>query len=133
MADVEDLDSIPDHTHDKKNPMLMPVRIVLFALLALAIVGLIVDQVSRRNAQAAFDAVDNAMGKEGKLEDVNRDEVHKLIGRAPDDDSDPDDNFETFSWQGALKQHVVYIEYRPGTEHVLKDVSLNEKPLNFPE
>ena len=132
MADVEDLDSIPDHTHDRKNPLLMPLRIVLFALLAVAVVGLIVDQLARKNAQAAFENVNGAMGAEGSLEDVTRDQVHKLIGRDPDDDGDADDNFESFSWQGALKPQVLYVEYRPGTDHVLKDVSLNEQPPHFP-
>ena len=37
------------------------------------------------------------------------------------------------SWQGALKPQVIYVEYRSGTDHVLKDVSLNEKPPSFPE
>ena len=132
MADVEDLDSIPDHTHDKKNPLLMPVRIVLFALLAVTVVGLIVDQIARKNAQASYENVNAAMGAEGSLEQLTRDQVHKLIGRDPDDDNDAADNFESFSWQGALKPQVLYVEYRPGTDHVLKDVSLNEKPANFP-
>ena len=132
MANVEDLDSIPDHTHDKKNSWLLPVRIVLFALLGVAIIGLIFDQLARRRAQAAFDAVNDAMGEEGKLVDLSREDVRNLMGRAPDDDGDAEDVFETFSWPGALKSQVIFVEYRHGDEKLLKDVSLNEKPPGFP-
>lgn len=117
----------------QKTPLLFPSRIILLALLAVAIGGLVVDQLAKRSAQAAFDAVDAAMGKEGTLNDVSRDEVRKLIGREPSDDSDPEDLCETYSWQGGLKQHKVFVQYRPGKEGLLKDVSLNEPPAGFVE
>jgi hypothetical protein len=131
MADAEDLDSIADHTHDKKNPLLVPVRIVLFALLAVAIIGLIFDQMARRKAQAAFDKVYRAMGDKADVETVTRGQVYELIGRQPDEDSNPDDDFETFSWPGALRPQVIFVEYRPGTD-LVQDASLNEKPLRSP-
>lgn len=131
MADKEDLDSIPDHTHDKKNPLLLPVRIVLFALLAVGIVAFIFDRLARHKANEAFQKLDAQLGPEQRLNAITRDEVHKLIGRAPDDDGDPDDVFETYTWQGAFKPQILYVEYRPGSETVLKDISLNECPRHF--
>jgi hypothetical protein len=132
MAD-DDLDSIPEKPRKQQNSLLMPLRIVLFALLAVAIAGLIIDQIARQKANATFNAVNSALGTDGKLEVITRDEVHKIVGRAPDDDDDAGDAFETFTWQGALKPQVLYVQYRRGKEAVLKDVSLNEKPPGFPE
>ncbi len=133
MAEVEDLDAIPDHTHDKRNPYLLPVRIVLFTLLAIGIVGLIFDQMARRKASEAFQKLNAQLGSDQKLNEVTRDEVHALVGRAPDEDGDPNDASETYTWQGALKPQTLYVQYRHGGDPALKDVSLNEAPPGFSE
>jgi hypothetical protein len=107
-----------------KRPMLSPMRIILFVLLAIMIGALIVDQRARHASQAALDDLNNALGKEGSISSVTRDEVHRLTGRAPDDDGNLDDAFERFSWQGVPYKHTVYVTYWGGTKRpLLKDAS----------
>jgi hypothetical protein len=105
----------------KKSPVL---KIALFAVLALMIGALIVDQQARHASQAAFDALNTALGDEKKMNQptVTRDEVHRLVGREPDDDGNPDDATEQFTWQGVPYKHIVYVGYYPGKVKYMKDV-----------
>jgi hypothetical protein len=112
-------------------PQARRTRMILFALLALAVVGLIVDQIARKKAYAAFEMLNSKMGPEKKINPITRDEVHQLMGREPDDDGDPEDAYESFTWQGAIRPHRVYVQYRSGKIALLKDVSQND-PLVAP-
>jgi hypothetical protein len=103
-------------------------RIVLFVLLAIMIGALVVDQRARRSSKAAYDALQTALGDEKKISEVKRDEVHRLVGVAPDDDGDPDDVYEQYTWQGAPYKQTVYVVYWSGKSPTLKDVSLNSAP-----
>ncbi len=46
---------------------------------------------------------------------------------APDDDGNPDDVEERFSWQGVPYKHTVYVTYSKGADPRLKDISLNQR------
>jgi hypothetical protein len=108
------------------------VRIILFAGLAVAIVALVVDQMARRASSAAFQALDAKLGLDHERTDVSRDEVHKIVGRAPDADGNPDDPFEVYTWRGVRPQSL-YVIYRQGVDNalLLSDVSLNDPPARF--
>jgi hypothetical protein len=103
-------------------------RIVLFLLLALMVGALVLDQRARRESQAAFEVVTKALGDDKKMKSVPRDEVHRLLGREPDDDGEPDDAYEKYSWQGVPRKQTVFVVYWSAKEPTLKDVSLNEAP-----
>lgn len=129
---TDDLESIPETPPVKaRHPLVTPVRIILFALLAVAIAGLIVDRMARKSANEAFLKLDGKLGPEQKLNAITKEEVQAIVGRAPDDDDDAEDGLETYTWQGALKQQILYVQYRQGKEAVLKDVSLNDPPAGF--
>ena len=108
-------------------PLLPLSRILLFALLGLMIAAWVVDHRARGDAQAAFDRLQKELGDEKHLATVSRDEVHKLVGRDPVDDGNPDDVDEQFSWQGVPYKHSVYVMYTKGADPRLKDISLNQK------
>ena len=75
----------------------------------------VVDHRARGDAQAAFDRLQKELGDEKHLATVSRDEVHKLVGRDPVDDGNPDDVDEQFSWQGVPYKHSVYVMYTKGS------------------
>ncbi len=108
-------------------PLLPLSRILLFLLLALMIGAWVVDHRARGEAQAAFERLQTALGEERHLENVSRADVHKLVGRAPVDDGNPDDVDEQFSWQGVPYKHSVFVMYTKGADPRLKDISLNQK------
>ena len=53
----------------------------------------------------------------------------KCIGwsLATDDDGNPDDVEERFTWQGVPYKHTVYVTYSKGADPRLKDISLNRR------
>jgi len=116
-----------------QNPLLWPVRIVLFALLGVAIVALVIDQLARNSANEAFAVLNKQLGPDAELKDVTRDQVRKLIGKEPAEDADPNDHCETYTWQGGLRAQKLYVQYQPSGEGLLKDVSLNDPPAGFVE
>jgi hypothetical protein len=118
----------------KTSSLRTPIRIVLFACLGVAIVALVIDQMARKSASAAFQALDAKLGLDHERADVSRDEVHKIVGRDADKDKDAEDAFEVYTWQGVRPQSL-YVLYRQGVEDgwFLNDVSLNEPPAGFVE
>ena len=130
MTDAE-FESAAPKVAKKRHPLQTPIRIILFAVLAIFIVALIVDRQARSNANTAFQALNDKLGPEQKLNEISRDEVQKIIGRGPDADDDAQDTSESYSWRGAFRSQVLYVQYRPGNNALLKDVSLNEPPPSF--
>jgi hypothetical protein len=117
-----------DNPPQPPRPLLPTSRIVLLVLLAIMAACWVVDRKARWSAEAAFNTLQNALGDEQSQATVSRDEVHQLAGKAPDDDGDPDDLFEQYSWQGVPLKHTVYVVYWAGKVTKLKDVSLNQPP-----
>jgi hypothetical protein len=109
--------------------LLSPVRIFLFVLLAIMIGAWVVDHRAREASQAAYDTLDKALGPESGRSSATREEVHRLVGRDPDDDGNPDDAAEQYSWQGVPYKHTVHVGYWPGKDSTMKDVQKsNELP-----
>jgi hypothetical protein len=90
--------------------------------------ALIVDQRARHASQDAFASLQKALGDEKNITTVKREEVHQLLGREPEDDGEPNDVYEEYSWQGVPRKQTVFVVYWPGKVPTLKDVSLNAAP-----
>jgi hypothetical protein len=100
-----------------------PLRIVLFALLAAAVVALGIDLAARLPANQAYSKL-NAMLDE---EDIGqRDlsasgprtptEIHKAIGHEPNSsEQQADELHETYRWQGVFKAYTVHAVYTGAT------------------
>ena len=93
----------------------------------MAVVGLIVDQRHRAAVNAAYEKVNVAMGPERKLNHLSADDVHKLLGREPDEqDQNSRANIESYHWRGALLSYTLFVTYYK--DGVLKDVSVDKPP-----
>ena len=100
-----------------------PVRIVLFGVLAIAVVALGIDLAARVPANQAYGKL-NAMLDE---EDVGqRDlsmegprtptEIHKVLGKQPDlAEQQAEELHETYRWQGVFKSYTVHTVYTGAT------------------
>ena len=115
----------------KRHPLQTPVRIVLFAILAVLIVGFMFDRSARNSASAAFDLLDGKLSPESHGAAVKRGEIPALLGREPDADVNAEDEFEIYSWPGPLRSQVLYVQYLPGADGTLAEVRLNEAPPGF--
>jgi hypothetical protein len=115
----------------KRNSLQTPVRIILFAVLAILIVGFAFDRKARSSASAAFDLLDGKLSPEHQGTVVKRGEVPQLIGREPEKDDNPGDEYEIYSWPGTLRSQILYVQYLPGDDGTLAEVSLNNPLPGF--
>jgi hypothetical protein len=106
-------------------------RIILFAILALAIVDMIVDQNARRTAREMFEILKQARDAETADKAMTAADVHKLIGREPDEVVARGGGREIYSWQGGIWKYTIIVDYRGGDpSQPLADVSMeNEWPF----
>ena len=115
----------------KRSSLQTPVRIVLFAMLAILIVGFAFDRKARNSASAAFDLLDGNLSPEYQGVAVKRGEVPKLIGKEPEKDDNANDEYEIYSWPGTLRSQTLYVQYFPGEDGALAEVSLNDPLPGF--
>jgi hypothetical protein len=121
----------------KGGPSLL--RIILFAVLVVAIVALAWDRLARRGAKNAYDRIKARLStsEEGKTDAAfgqltSCEDVKKLAGREPDEPAVAKGNelHETYTWQGAFgfRKYRVYVVYRKGPKPTLSRTTLNQPP-----
>lgn len=115
----------------KPRSLFSPLRIVLFAILAVMVVGLVFDQRARSSASAAFELLDGKLGPDNRSATLKRSEVPALVGRQPEQDANPNDEFEIYVWPGVLRPQTLYVQYLPGEDGILVEVSRNEPLPGF--
>ena len=111
-------------------------KIILFGILAVAIVALLFDRQARSSAESFRDKVVAGIPKIGVDGDGgdesgwNLAKVHEVAGREPSTSYDHETANRTFveeySWRGAFRQYTVYCYYRVAADKILDAVSLNE-------
>ena len=110
-----------------------PLRIVLFALLAVAVVLLFIDRRGRMAAEAAMHDITALMPEDPSeiMDDaVTEEKVQEVVGRSPDDTYDGPSGrlVEEYRWQGLFnRQYIVYVTYQKGVINLLHSVTLNDK------
>ncbi len=102
------------------------IRVLLFATFGGVLVAFGIDRWARHQAQTAFDTVDKALESQREPGKPTAADVHKLIGREPDQPAEPPWNTETYNWRGAAHSFTLFVAY--DGNGVLKDVSIDAKP-----
>lgn len=128
-------ESHPDETQPeqkRRSPLLL---IVLLVILAVAIIGLLVDRQARASSQEAYDKIAQLLPR-GEMPDaedtglhVSPEKVHQVVGSEPDDIADmgTDRIRETYSWRGAFRKYDVITTYRKGPAPFLIEVLQNRE------
>jgi hypothetical protein len=101
-------------------------RVLLFAVFAGVLVAFGIDLWARHEVQTAFDTVDKALESQHEPGKLTAADVHKLIGREPDQPAEPPGNTEVYNWHGAAHGFTLFVAY--DSNGVLKDVSIDAKP-----
>jgi hypothetical protein len=98
--------------------------IIIVALLA----GEVLELRARGAAQAAYERITRAIGPEGKMQALKREEVRQVVGRDADD-FDERTGTEIFRWTGPLKPHTLYVQYLwVRGENYANDASVDADP-----
>lgn len=103
-------------------------RALLFAGFACVAVAFMLDRWARYQMQLAFEAVDAAQQTDQETGRLHAADVHKLIGREPDEPATPPWNVEVYRWRGA-RQFSLLVQYTRDGE--LKDVAAGDRPANW--
>lgn len=117
----------------EKLPLLYPSRIIVFSLLAVALVALGFDQAARWKAGSAFSALDPYVSEDPAVADKTTDpctpsHVRKLVGREPDAKTgDGEGKQETYTWQGVFSRYHVHASYGGAT--LATDQNTEPEPL----
>jgi hypothetical protein len=113
---------------------LYPSRIIVFSLLALALVAAGFDLVARMKQSSAFGVLqpyvdeDPAVADSAGTEPCTPSQVKKLVGREPDAKTDGGaEKQETYSWQGVFNRYHVHAFY--GGVTLATDDAAEAEPL----
>ena len=110
-----------------------PLRIVLFAILGVAVVMLFIDRRGRMAAEAAMHDITALMPEdpsEIKDDSITEKVVQEVVGRAPDETYEGPSGrlVEEYRWKGLFnRQYIVYVTYQKGVINLLHSVTLNDK------
>lgn len=101
-------------------PMLYPSRIIVFSLLAIALVALGFDQFARFQARGIYNKLDAFVNEDvstpaaaaAASEPCTPSYVRKLLGREPDSEQKGDKEVhQTYSWQGVFNRYHVLAHF----------------------
>lgn len=110
-----------------KQPLRALLRGALFVVFAGVLLAFGFDRWTRHQMQIAFDAVDEALQTDHESGRLRAADVHRLIGREPDQPAEPPLNVvEVYHWRGAARQFSLFVVYTRDGE--LKDVAADAMP-----
>jgi hypothetical protein len=110
----------PSQPSPPARPFLFPSRIIVFAILAVALVALGIDVAARLKQRSAFGKLDpfvneettEAMAEAASSEPCTPSYVQTLLGRAPDSEQKGKDELhQTYSWQGVFNRYHIHAYY----------------------
>lgn len=109
----------PSQPQPPARPFLYPSRIIVFSILAVALVALGFDQVARYKAGKAFGALQKFVDEDSpeameaaSSEPCTPSHAKTLLGRSPDSEQKLNGGLrQTYSWQGVFNQYHVHADY----------------------
>src|SRR5687767_8299011 len=112
-------ESQPSQPQPPPRPFLYPSRIIVFSLLAVALVALGFDQVARFKASTAFgklqpfvDEATEPAPDAAASEPCTPSHAKNLLGRWPDSEEKSKEELrQTYSWQGVFNRYHVHADY----------------------